>query len=157
MKEKIMRNIGLIIILFIALFLSIFLLKILVYGLFSGMLIWSIILVIQILNILIVVSAIILSILFKFNLGPWAHETDVNNTRSDKKDVNPFCVTIDKRLHKLALLIFLIIIFSILIYSFFSGMLIWGIIAIIHILILIALLYGIIRLWGYLQEKKNCD
>jgi hypothetical protein len=70
MKEKIMHNIGLIIILFIALSLLIFLLKILVYGLFSGMLIWSIIVVIQILNMLVVVSAIILLILFTLNLGP---------------------------------------------------------------------------------------
>lgn len=155
MKEKIMRNIGLIIILFIALSLSIFLLKILVYGLFSGMLIWSIIVVIHILNMVIVVSAIILLILFKFNLGPWAHETNINKTKTNNKDVNPFSIIIDRRLHKLRIVIFLIIVFSILIYSFFSGMLIWGIIAIIHILILIALLYGIIWFWGYLQEKKS--
>jgi len=155
MKEKIMHNIGLIIILFIALSLLIFLLKILVYGFFSGMLIWSIIVVIKILNMLIVVSAIILSILFKFNLGPWAHETDVNNTKTNNKDVDPFSIIIDKRLHKLTLVIFLIIIFSILIYSFFSGMLIWGIIAIIQILILMALLYGIIWFWGYLRKKHS--
>ena len=155
MKEKIMRNIGLIIILFIALSLSIFLLEILVYGFFSGMLIWSIIVAIHILNMVIVVSAIILSILFKFNLGPWAHETNINNTKTNNKDVDPFSIIIDRRLHKLTLVIFLIIIFSILIYSFFSGMLIWGIIAIIQILILIALLYGIIWFWGYLREKKS--
>jgi hypothetical protein len=94
-------------------------------------------------------------ILFKFNLGPWAHETNVIDTKSNEKDVNPFSIIIDRRLYKLILIIFLIIIFSILIYSFFGGMLIWGIIAIIHILILIALLYGIIWLWGYLQEKKS--
>ena len=155
MKEKIMHNIGLIIILFIALSLLIFLLKILVYGFFSGMLIWSIIVVIHILNMVIVVSAIILSILFKFNLGPWAHETDLNNTKTDNKDVNPFSIIIDRRLHKLTIVIFPIIIFSILIYSFFSGMLIWGIIAIIQILILMALLYGIIWFWGYLRKKKS--
>ncbi|MCK5216392.1 MAG: hypothetical protein KAJ93_01295 [Methanosarcinales archaeon] len=155
MKEKIMHNIGLIIILFIALSLLIFLLEILVYGFFSGMLIWSIIVVIHILNMVIVVSAIILSILFKFNLGPWAHETNTNNIKTNNKDVNPFSIIIDKRLHKLTLVIFLIIIFSILIYSFFSGMLIWGIIAIIQILILIALLYGIIWFWGYLRSKKS--
>jgi len=150
-----MRTIRLIVILFIALSLLIFLLRILVYGLFSGILIWSIIVVVIILNMLIVVSAIILSILFKFNLGPWAHETDVNNTKTNNKDVNPFKVIIDRRLHKLILIIFLIIIFSILIYSFFSGMLIWGIIAIIHIVISIALLYGIIWFWGYLKKKKS--
>lgn len=150
-----MHNIGLIIILFIALSLSIFLFEILVYGFFCGMLIWSIIIVIEILNMLVVVSAIILLILFKFNLGPWAHETNVIDTKSNEKDVNPFSIIIDRRLYKLILIIFLIIIFSILIYSFFGGMLIWGIIAIIHILILIALLYGIIWLWGYLQEKKS--
>ena len=155
MKEKIMRNIGLIIVLFIALSLSIFLLEILVYGFFSGMLIWSIIIVIHILNMVIVVSAIILLILFKFNLEPWAHETDINNTKSNKKDVNLFSIIIDRRLHKLTLVIFLIIIFSILIYSFFSGMLIWGVIAIIQILVLIALLYGIIWFWGYLKKKKS--
>jgi hypothetical protein len=155
MNEKIMHNIGLIIILFIALSLSIFLFEILVYGFFCGMLIWSIIIVIEILNMLVVVSAIILLILFKFNLGPWAHETNVIDTKSNEKDVNPFSIIIDRRLYKLILIIFLIIIFSILIYSFFGGMLIWGIIAIIHILILIALLYGIIWLWGYLQEKKS--
>ena len=155
MKEKIMHNIGLIIILFIALSLLIFLLEILVYGFFSGMLIWSIIVVIHILNMVIVVSAIILSILFKFNLGPWAYETDVNNTKTNNKDVDPFSIIIDRRLHKLTLVIFLIIIFSILIYSFFSGMLIWGIIAIIQILILMALLYGIIWFWGYLRKKKS--
>ena len=150
-----MHNIGLIIILFIALSLLIFLLEILVYGFFSGMLIWSIIVVIHILNMVIVVSAIILSILFKFNLGPWAYETDVNNTKTNNKDVDPFSIIIDRRLHKLTLVIFLIIIFSILIYSFFSGMLIWGIIAIIQILILMALLYGIIWFWGYLRKKKS--
>jgi hypothetical protein len=155
MKEKIMHNIGLIIILFIALSLLIFLLKILVYGLFSGMLIWSIIVVIQILNMLVVVSAIILLIIFTLNLGPWAHESDVNNTKTNNKDVDPFSIIIDRRLHKLTLVIFPIIIFSILIYSFFSGMLIWGIIAIIQILILMALLYGIIWFWGYLQKKKS--
>jgi len=130
-------------------------LEILVYGFFCGMLIWSIIVVIHILNMVIVVSAIILSILFKFNLGPWAYETDVNNTKTNNKDVDPFSIIIDRRLHKLTLVIFLIIIFSILIYSFFSGMLIWGIIAIIQILILIALLYGIIWFWGYLRKKKS--
>ena len=145
-----MRIIGLIVILFIALSLLI-----LVYGFFSGILIWSIIVVVEILNMLIVVSAIILLILFKFNLGPWAHETDLNNTKTDNKDVNPFSIIIDRRLHKLTIVIFPIIIFSILIYSFFSGMFIWGIIAVIHILISIALLYGIIWFWGYLQEKKN--
>ncbi|MCD4845091.1 MAG: hypothetical protein K8R25_11460 [Methanosarcinales archaeon] len=155
MKKKIKRNIGLIIILFIALSLSIFLLKILVYGFFSGMLIWSIIVVIHILNMVIVVSAIILLILFKFNLGQWDHETNTNNTKTNNKDVDPFSIIIDRRLHKLTLVIFLIIIFSILIYSFFSGMLIWGIIAIIQILILIALLYGIIWFWGYLKNKKS--
>jgi len=155
MNEKIKRNIGLIIILFITLSLSIFLLKILVYGFFSGMLIWSIIIVIEILNMFVVVSAIILLILFKFNLGPWAHETNVNDTKSNKKDVDFFSIIFDRRLHKLTLVIFLIIIFSILIYSFFSGMLIWGIIAIIHIFILIALLYGIIWFWGYLKKKKS--
>jgi hypothetical protein len=150
MEEKIMRTIRLIVILFIALSLLI-----LVYGFFSGILIWSIIVVVKLLNMLVVVSAIILLILFTFNLGPWAHETDLNNTKTNNKDVNPFRIIIDRRLHKLTLVIFPIIIFSILIYSFFSGMLIWGIIAIIHILISIALLYGIIWLWGYLQEKKS--
>ena len=120
----------------------------LIYSFFMGVPIWSIIVVTKIFNMLIVVSAIILSILFKSNLVlPWILGTDVN--------LNPFSIIIDRRLHKLILVIFLIIIFSILIYSFFSGMFIWGIIAIIHILISIALLYGIIWFWGYLQEKKS--
>jgi len=63
----------------------------------------------------------------------------------------------EKNMRNIRLIVILFIALSllILVYSSFIGMLIWGIIAIIKILILMSLLFGIIWFWDYHQEKKS--
>jgi hypothetical protein len=124
-------------------------LSIISYSFYTGMLIWGIIAVLMIWIFIVFISGVAIIILNYFSIGPFHSTASGNLLLSDvkilgKKDAKIHGKIIIITQHNLVFIA--IISIPIMVYSFYTGMLIWGIIAVVLIMILTCLLSGFILL-----------
>jgi len=124
-------------------------LNIIIYSFYTGMLIWGIIIVFMIWIFIVFMSGMAIIILNNFSIGPFHSTASSDIALSNvkilgKKDAKSHDKIVIITQHNLAFIA--IISIPIMVYSFFTGMLIWGIIAVVLIMILTCLLSGFILL-----------
>ena len=147
MKEKSATYLLLLIAIIITLSTINISLKIIIYSFYTQMLIWGIIAVIMIWIFIVFMLGMAIIILNYYNIGPF-HSTALSHLALS--DVKIFGKKDAKTHDKIVLIsthnqVFIAIISSaIMVYSFFTQTLIWGIIAIVLIVILTSLLSGFI-------------
>ncbi|MCD4841192.1 MAG: hypothetical protein K8R08_04180 [Methanosarcinales archaeon] len=149
MKEKIAGYFLLAIAIIITLSAINISLSIISYSFYTGMLIWGIIAVLMIWIFIVFISGVAIIILNYFSIGPFYSTASGNLLLSDvkilgKKDAKIHDKIIIINQHNLVFIA--IISIPIMVYSFYTGMLIWGIIAVVLIMILTCLLSGFILL-----------
>ena len=120
-----------------------------IYSFYTGMLIWGIIVVLMIWIFIALMLGITIIILNYFNIGPFHSTASSDFALSDvkilgKNDAKNHDKIVIITPHNLVFIA--IISIAIMVYSFYTGMLIWGIITEVLIIILTCLLLGFILL-----------
>lgn len=121
-------------------------LNIIIYSFYTGMLIWGIIAVLMIWIFIVFMSGMAIIILNYFSIGPFHSTASSDLLLSDvkilgKKDAKTHVIITTHNLVFIA-----IISIAIMVYSLYTGTLLWGIIAVIMMMILTSLLSGFILL-----------
>lgn len=158
MKEKTARDLVVTIAIILVSLTFIISFKIIIYSFYTGTLIWGIIVILPILFFMAFLLGTVILVLNRFNNGLFRSITFSDLEFSDLKILDKTHTKTRNKIvifTKRSLVSAVIISIFILIYSFYTGMLIWGITAAVMIMILTPVLSGLISLIKFLLVDEN--